>query len=412
VALNLEAVPSVEGVQRSADGGGSTNSDRNVVVLPIPDLMPSARVVKTIHWLWLYAGLVWCVLSGELHDYWSYVEQWKLVVAGLNPWSELPPQFGINTYGPVHNLLGIFLPIHVLAPKVFIFAVFAVASTMLLYRLLRERPDDWRALAIYILAVPGNMLITLFAFGFGTNDLLVASFVVFAILAKFDGRIAIAAFWIVMGILLKFYPFLLVPLFMVEKCHVRLKFAACVGLFFLVGMAAAWAVWGAAVLDPFKMAAVRGASFLSIFIPLKAIDDVLTGGAIVGPLIRYNGLLVVLVAVVSALVCWKRGFAWLSAMVIVVMACLLTYKVGHQQFFMAWSVAIACLPLLKTEEGDRLALATMPYLLFLSAFSHVALWPYVAFPIAIMTMVAMFRVRSMPERTGTADPVPAIRIGW
>lgn len=367
---------------------------------------PPVAFIRFIHWVWLVLGLVFCIQSDRKHDYWSYIEQWRLVLAGLNPWGPLSPEFGVNTYGPLQNVLGLFLPIDLLAPKMVIFLVFAVASTMLLDRLLRERGDDWRALILYFLAVPGNMLVTAFSFAFGSNDLLVASFVIFAILGRLDGKSIFPGFWLALAILLKLYPVLLVPLFVVNRGKIDLRLAMATVGFFLLGMLASYLVWGNDVLIPFRFASERGASFLSPFVPLTRIDRAITGGAIVEPLLRFNSLLVLLVAIVSALYVWARGFAWLTSLIIVFMAALITYKVGHQQFFTPWICAIGCLPLLHSQEADHVGYAAMPYLLFLSGFSlvhvfqdgiifdRVPLWSMIAFSFAVMTLIRLMRVRT------------------
>jgi hypothetical protein len=290
--------------------------------------------------------------------------------------------------------------------------VFGVAATLLLRRLLKERGDA-PALAIYALAVPGNMLITAFGFAFGSNDLLVAAFVVFAILARLDRRANLVAFWLGLAILLKLYPLLFVPLFAVERRRIDVRLCVATALVVVAGMAAAYAVWGAVVFDPFRMAAGRPPSFLSIFTVLKPLDDALFGGAFV----RYNALLVAVVAVGSALLVWRRGFAWLSALVIVTLASLIVYKVGHQQFFMPWCCAVAALPLLRTAEGDAVARTATPFLIWLSAISllhvlfedymyrHGSWWPVIALPAGILSLVLMLEARPDAEPDEAVAPL-------
>ena len=47
---------------------------------------------------------------------------------------------------------------------------------------------------------------------------------------------------------------------------------------------------------------------------------------------------------------------------------LLTYKVGHQQFWVTWLALVACLPLANILDADRLARISLPYATFLSLF--------------------------------------------
>ena len=372
--------------------------------------LPSRYHIWWMHWTWLYVSLVVAVATDRRHDYWSYIEQWRLVLAGQNPWSPLPPQFGINTYGPVQNLLAVFLPIDRLAPKLVIIGIFGIAASFLLKRLLAQRYDG-RTLTLYLLAVPGNMLITSFGFTFGSNDVLAGAFIIFAILARLDGRILLTAFWLTLGILLKFYPVLFVPLFMIRDDHkIDFRLAIYVALLLIGGMALSYVAWGIAVLDPFRMAATRGASFLSIFAVIERAGDNELVAPISGALIKYNSVLVLFVAAVTALWTWLTGRLWLVCAAIVVLAALLTYKVGHQQLMIPWCATIACLPLLHTRSADRVAMAAIPLMLFLSIFSlvHVLydpiifgednarIWPFLAFPFGMVSLVLMIR-RSSPD---------------
>ena len=374
-------------------------------LLAVP--LPSRRHLWWMHWTWVYVGFILGIATNRRHDYWSYVEQWRLVLDGKNPWSPLPPEFGINSYGPVHNLLGVLLPIDVLAPKAFIIALYGLAATFLLKRLLRER-YDWRALGLYVLAVPGNLLITSFGFNFGSNDLVVGAFLIFAILARLDGRTLLPAFWLGLAILLKFYPVLFVPLFMIRDDR-RIDFGLgfAVALIVAAGMAAGYWIWGAAVLDPYRAAVVRHSSFLSVFATVERYGVYVADGRISGWLLKYNTALVFLAAAGTALWSWLSGRSWLICLLLVVLASLL----GHQQFLVPWCSAVACLPLLKTPEADATAWGAMPLMLFLSVFSliqvvydpilyldeNVRLLPFLAFPAGVVSLWLMIRDSRRPR---------------
>ena len=83
-------------------------------------------------------------------------------------------------------------------------------------------------------------------------------------------------------------------------------------------------------------------------------------------------IFVAVVALLSVLVAWKTRMHWLEASVLGLMAVLVTYKVGHQQFFLPWLVLVAALPLAGTQGARRLALICIPTVLFLSVFQ----WGY------------------------------------
>ena len=85
------------------------------------------------------------------HDYIYYLEQWQLVLAGLDPWSTN------NAYGPLHNAFALLVPLHPLAPKLLTAAGLLMANGLLVLALLRERPVvEWRT--VYLLAFAANAL--------------------------------------------------------------------------------------------------------------------------------------------------------------------------------------------------------------------------------------------------------------
>jgi hypothetical protein len=200
--------------------------------------------------------------------------------------------------------------------------------------------------------------------------------------------------------LLKFYPLALVPFFMLEGRTLRLRGGLAALAVFALGMAVACAIYGADALAPILFGAERGPKLLSILNALNAAD--LTGWAreAVSLLIGWNSVLVL--ATVGALfaVFWSRGTSWLEASVLGLLAMLLVYKTGHQQFYMSWVVLVAALPLLNTPNSDRLARLCLPMLVFIALF-HLGyamtdrwqmvqpvrdLVGYVAFPLGAVTI--------------------------
>ena len=83
-------------------------------------------------------------------------------------------------------------------------------------------------------------------------------------------------------------------------------------------------------------------------------------------------LIVALVWFSGICVACKLSINWLEASTLGFLSVLLTYKVGHPQFFIPWLFLVAALPLVKTESAHRLAWICIPFVLFLSIF----LWGY------------------------------------
>ena len=71
---------------------------------------------------------------------------------------------------------------------------------------------------------------------------------------------------------------------------------------------------------------------------------------------------------IAFLIVWALRMNWLGAVVLGYLVMLITYKVGHAQFYMPWLFLVASLPLVNEKETDRMALIFLPAVLLLSLF--------------------------------------------
>jgi hypothetical protein len=307
--------------------------------------------------------MIWLSVVGgvqEGSDYYFYIQQWKLVLSGADPWSTT------NTYGPLHNVFAYLLPISDLAPKI-LFSVTLIIANGLLVREIMRVSGVGGVLGVYLLAVPTNFIIISMAFISGHNDSLVAAFIIFAVVARVRGHLAFAGGILGMAIVLKYYPAFLVPLFALEEGRFRLRLIAGAGAVTVVGLAAATFIWGDAFLTAWIEGVRRGPNLLSILSSLQFYPS-LGEYVHVDFLNRYNAGIVLLVGIASIFTAWKLRLHWLEASVIGLAAILLTYKVGNQQFYIPWLFLVASLPLAETSSGRRLSAICLPLVLFLSAF--------------------------------------------
>ena len=358
---------------------------------------------KAIIAAWSVA-MIWLALaSGTQHDYIAYLSQWRLVLSGADPWST------DNAYGPLHNLLAYALVLGELGPKLAMATEFAAGNASLAAELLQmpRAPGDY---AIYLLAVPTNMLIICIVFVYGLNDAMGAGLIAFAIVARYRNRMGVAGGLLGLAVLLKFYPIVLVPLFALDKGRLRWSLILHAGIVVVLGFAAAFLVWGGAFLHAFKFGAARGPKLLSILAGLQDHPGVVGGRGVLDLLVRVNVLMVAAVAATAFLAAKWMRLHWLEASVVGLLAVLATYKVGHDQFYVPWLILVAALPLADTDAARRLAWLCVPYALFLSLFQwaytygsdgfrqvhpsvrqHVGL---VAFPLALATLIAYFSTRN------------------
>lgn len=327
---------------------------------------------RALPWLALTAGIAItiAIYSGVQHDYLDYRLQWRLVLAGEDPWSTN------SAYGPLHNAFALLTPIHELVPKVITASALLLANGLLLLRLLASRPI-WAWRTTYVLAFGGNLLVLVSTFVFGLNDAFVAALVLGAVLARLDDRVVLAGILLGVAALDKYYPALLIPFFAMNERRIdpRLILSGLVTIF--LGLAAAVALWGTAWLEAIVFGISRDATILSIFRPIAVLGRQLGIAATTDVLVRLNGPLVVLVWLGAVALAWWRRDNWLVAACWGFLAVLLSYKVGNQQFFVSWLALVAALPLLERGDAARLARKSWPFAIFLSVFQigYVVLQP-------------------------------------
>jgi hypothetical protein len=371
---------------------------------------------KELWRLFVTWGLVMLAISmivGPIvHDYDAYVDQWRRMLDGTNPWVDVSRASG-NSYGPVHTILAPLVRISPLAPKFVMNLSLIAAFGVLFLRILKCCAEDRDALKLFVLAGPGNILMLLMGLPYGNNDGWTASFVLFAVIARADRRFILAGTLLGIAGGLKFFPLLLVPFFMMDGEKFRFRLGLAAAATFAAIMAAAVFYWGSAVLDPLLFASDRAPKILSIIPALSSHPWLIGGPESVAILIDYNSLFILAALGIVFIACWRMGADWLEASIIGLMTALTAYKVGHQQFYLSWLVLVAALTLIGSQTADRVAKAALPFALFLSGlqlFYSLTLhlnWRFtffrdylgfVAFPLALWTLTLLFRATASPQR--------------
>ena len=306
-------------------------------------------------------ALLLAILLGATHDYPAYVDQWHLVLDGLDPWST------DNAYGPLHNAFALLVPLHPLAPKVLTVAAILIANGLLVLRLERLRPfAEWRR--GYFTVFAANALIVICGIWYGNNDVFVAALVMGAVLARLDRRVVLAGILLGLATLDKYYPLLLVPFFALDARSFNTRLTLSALLTVLAGLGAGIALWGGDFLEALRFGVGRDATILSILKPIVSIGRDLGVARYTDLLVLYNGPVLLLVWLLAFILAWRRRDSWLVSASWGFFLLLLAYKVGHQQFWVTWLALVACVPLLDTPEADRLVRVSLPFATFLSVF--------------------------------------------
>jgi hypothetical protein len=107
---------------------------------------------------------------------------------------------------------------------------------------------------------------------------------------------------------------------------------------------------------------------------LQAKPELVGGSGVLDVLIRFNSVSVVFVVVLSFALGLRLRLHFLEASVLGLLATLLTFKVGHPQFYLPWLCLVAALPLAQRASADRLLWTLLPYVLFLDLFQYGYTW--------------------------------------
>jgi hypothetical protein len=229
-------------------------------------------------------------------------------------------------------------------------------------------------LLLYCIVLPGNCLVLSVGFAYGLNDTLAASLVSFALLARVRERDVAAGVLLGLAVLLKYYPAVLVPWFALEQGRLRWRLPVAAGVTVGLGLAAAAGVWGSSLLTAFTYGAAREPKLLSVLAALQAKPELVGGRDVLDVLIRFNSVSVVFVVVLSFAFGLRLRLHFLEASVLGLLATLLTFKVGHPQFYLPWLCMVAALPLARRASADRLLWTVLPYVVFLSLFQYGYTW--------------------------------------
>ena len=213
----------------------------------------------------LFLALMIALLSGFQVDYPNYLQQWRLVTDGLNPWiSETGEPTG-NAYGPAYSLLALFAYLSPLLPKcLFIFVWFGTIAWLDKLHMVNENLD-FRKKALLWLVILVNPYFWRQTSLSAHFDILVATCCLGAIHWSKGRRDISAGIWLAVGILLKFIPIVLVPFLSIQNRRIRPKLLLTCSTIVILAFSLSYILWGDAVFHPLLFAAERPSVHPSVF---------------------------------------------------------------------------------------------------------------------------------------------------
>lgn len=269
--------------------------------------------------------------SGPRHDYGGYLFHWFYYMNGENPWNLSRPELAPNTYGPLYLLFAHVAQINPAGPKL-IFTLCWLASTGWLlwesYRAgVKERWLRWALWGIFCF----NPFLWIDIALYGHFDICVALLCGLAVSATVKGRYPLAGVLLGLSSLLKFFPGVVLPFLVFPRPWAKKWMVLSFFFTMLVGMGAAWHVYGDAVFTPFMSGAARPSKLLSIFRFLRGAFSPLQSLAPGGNVDFLSMWAIALgLAGLGGLHLW-RALETRAAALMCILLTLTLYKVGHPQ---------------------------------------------------------------------------------
>ena len=302
-----------------------------------------------------FAFLALTVQRGSIQDYYLYLEMWREVRLGHDPWFFAYGVFGkypLNAYGPLFNVFAIPALVNPLLPKL----LFAGAYLVFAVWLIKDRGKDWLQgglvwpLLVVWFWVPYCWVEIA---NFGHFDVLVGLFCVAAVEARVRQRDVVSGVCLGLGVLLKFMPIVLLPFLILDRGRPRYRLLSAAVVAIALGLGASVLLWGPSTFRPLIFVAERQSLHLSIYRFLKG---------------RYSPLgwldfnenpdqaapAFMLMALLWAwLLVRKRMIEPAPAAVLAVLVTLMFYQVGFAQYHMVLFVLASYWMMMLGERSER-----------------------------------------------------------
>ncbi|MEL4894849.1 glycosyltransferase 87 family protein [Crocosphaera sp. Alani8] len=264
-------------------------------------------------------------------DYGAYLVQWSRVLTGENPWDLNEPIF--NAYGPLYNSIAIFSHVHPLLPKL-IFSLSWIAISLYLMKILYQRySEDSLTMLAGFLFLFANPFLWISISMQGFFDILPAICCVMAVIFRSKRRFILAALFLAIGFLFKFYPIVLFPILVIDNRRIRVLPGITYFIFITVGFLVSFLIWGESTFNPLIFASARDSKILSIFFFLKSRFSPLRLFTEQPNLDNYSNYTMIIGYLVVVFYTWKRRIESSLSAIIYMMIVLVLYRTGHFQFF-------------------------------------------------------------------------------
>tara|TARA_B100000700_G_C15031898_1_gene851000 strand:- start:332 stop:1657 length:1326 start_codon:yes stop_codon:yes gene_type:complete len=281
------------------------------------------KSIKYCFFMTLFIAIV-----GNQHDYILYGNHWRAILDGMNPWVGTG-----NAYGPIHVLFAPLYGISKVIPKILFFLALSSSIYFSIFSKLDFNNDlSFSAKKLNLLVYGFCPFVVITAALYGNNDALVSALIIYSITiikssnVRFYIKSLISGFSLAVASMIKFYPLVVAPVFMIRKRKIDIAFclsffSTCFGIALL-----SYSRWAETIFNPVLFATGRPSKHLSFFNFSRTIlnldfDD-------------YSIYFVVISFIISLIIVQFFKFDLIPAVIITLASVLTMYKVGNQQYYL------------------------------------------------------------------------------
>lgn len=305
-------------------GAGSERRDRRIEVV--------TDAVFIVVGLVFYAVTVY---QGRIQDYYFYMDMWREVWRGHDPWFMIMGAFGnypMNAYGPLFNVLAVPAWMNSLLPKL-LFASAYLSFAAWVTKSVRQGRSSLVERLLFLTWL-FNPYVWVEIPMFGHFDVLVGLCCVAAVAARVKGRDVASAVGLAAGFLIKLMPIVLLPFLILDGRRFRLRLLIAALGAIAAGLAISVFIWGTGTFRPLLFAARRSSQHLSIFRYLNGKYSPLR-------LFRINENIDILAGPIM-LLGFLRAWNWsrknqvyvMTSAVLAILVVIMFYRVGFPQYQM------------------------------------------------------------------------------
>ena len=231
-------------------------------------LRPGAKHAILLLCLMFLALTVW---KGVVQDYYHYLQMWREVRQGHDPWFLVYGVFGaypLNAYGPVFNLLAIPAWLNPLFPKLLFAYAYLIFAILMFTSAINVDPGS-RLRSLGLMVWFWNPFAWVEISYFGHFDVLVGLLCLGAVETRVRHQDVRSGIYLAVGVLLKYMPIVLLPFLILDRKRIRVRLLVVALGLIALGLGTSVAIWGASTFRPLGFAAGRSSHYLSIYRFLK-----------------------------------------------------------------------------------------------------------------------------------------------